>query len=290
MHRKQAAALALLATIAYYLALAQIADAQQGVVLRYKFSAGQTIRYGGEHVMRIEATAGDSTQTAKTQTKFLRQWTVQQVDADGTATLVMSIERVQVDASMPDGNRIAFDTDKETDTPASGMVKRPLVQVRLRPNGQVAELKEAAGGGWSQFISGVKLLFCPFPTVPITAGTAWQRELEVRLPGSASAKVKLRQTFRLEQLDGSSAVVSVNTEPAEQVDPPLMAQVAQLLGNGKFLFDVQNGLLKSQNTSVQQVVQGYAGSDSQMQVVGQFSESLLDPAAPTARSADASQN
>jgi len=153
-----------------------------------------------------------------------------------------------------------------------------------------AELKELGGGGAGQFISGIRMLFCPFPAVPISAGTAWQREVELALPGPSGKKIKLRQTFRLERLDDNTASVSVSTEPAEQLEAQLMAQVAQFLGKGKFLFDVRNGLVRSHSSSVQQTVKGFAGENSQMQVVGRFSETLLEPAARTAKSAEPARN
>jgi hypothetical protein len=270
-------------TLGFFLiALARAVAADDAVTLKYQYTAGQVLRYEGKHSMTVESTVGGKTQKLESRTNSVREWRVLNVDEKGNARLALTIIQAQVEAATPDGQRIAFDTEKDEKTPMAGIIGKPLVEVVLSPSGQVVELgppKHAAAG---QFVANLRTQIVPFPPYPIAVGTAWQQELTLPLPPPVDRdeKIRVRQTFKLEKVKDSIATINLQSTLAEEIkDRTIVERIAQFLPSGRIELDLSRGLVRTIDMVLEQKVTDFAGADSVMTVTGSDREELKESVA-----------
>ena len=64
--------------------------------LKYKFQPEETVRWEVEHRAKVRSTVQGTTQTADTLSLSVKVWKIASVDEQGNATLVYSVERVDI--------------------------------------------------------------------------------------------------------------------------------------------------------------------------------------------------
>ena len=264
-------------------AVALPAIAEDAVALKYRFSAGQVLRYQGKQNTTIESTVSGTTQKFTSETNSLREWRVIGVDEKGNARLSMTIVRVHVEAKGPDGKKLSFDTEKDGEqSPLAVVVGTPLVEVILSPTGQVVEIVESKSAAAGPFVAHVRTLLFPMPPKDVAPGTRWQHDLTLPVPAPMGKfdQVRVRQTFGLEKVANSVATINLESAPAEEIkDRALMGRIAQFLPSGRVELDLSRGVLRSLELTLDQKVSDFAGKDSVMQVTGSYSEVLKDDVA-----------
>jgi len=247
------------------------ARADDTVLLRYKYSPGQVLQYEGKQTMMVESTVAGTTRKLDSATNSVRQWRVLSVDAQGNARLSLSLIRAQVDATTPDGKKIAFDTERDANSPLADVVGMPLVEVVLSPAGQVVSFGQPKTPAAGHFAAYLRTVLFPMPAQPVKVGATWQHELTLPLPPPVGRdeSVRIRQAFRLEKLTESIATINLESTLAEEVkDQAVMERVAQFLPKGRFEFDLPRGVVRSLELNVDQKVTEFAGKGSQMTVAG----------------------
>src|SRR5262245_57793058 len=149
----------ILSAIGLYSWIAVVTTPQTPVTLQYKFTAGQVLRYDGSQVINVESTVSGTKQNFTSNTSSRREWKVLEVDGNGNATLAMTIAYIRVEATTPDGKKVAFDTQqKDSQHPFASVVGRPIVQVKLSPSGQVLGIQETESKAAGQFIAHIRTL------------------------------------------------------------------------------------------------------------------------------------
>src|SRR5580704_3706737 len=101
--RKMGGALAL-ALIVTGTASAQTAD------WRFRWQQGQTLYYRAQHTTDVAEVVGGNKVETKSKVNLVRGWKVVAVDADGTATLEMSISALRNEQTRPNGEVLLFDS------------------------------------------------------------------------------------------------------------------------------------------------------------------------------------
>jgi hypothetical protein len=257
------------------------------VSLVYRYSPGQVLRYEGTRTMTVESTVSGMTQKFTSDTESLREWRVTGMDAKGNARLVMSLIRVKLDATEPNGRSFKFDTASDDNPgPLKELIGKPLLEVTLSASGQVIDVSQANSEVAGAFVANIRTLLFPVPPTPVAVGTGWQVDLELPMPPplGPAEKMRLRQTFRLEKVVDSVAQINLATATAEEIkDRSRLGSIAQFLPSGRIELDLSRGVVRTVDQTIDQTIKDFAGSDSVMHVTGKYREVLKDDVARSNR-------
>src|SRR3990170_5723469 len=81
--------------------------------LRYKFKAGEVVRYEVEHRASVRTTIDEVTDEALTKTESTKAWKIIDVLPDGVIELTLVVERVHMRNRLPDRDEMQYDSEKE---------------------------------------------------------------------------------------------------------------------------------------------------------------------------------
>ena len=264
--------------------------------LRYKFKPGETVRWEVEHRAKVRTTVSapapsgappadvvaSSTQTAETLSTSIKVWKVISVDEKANTTLVYSVERV-VMVQKFDGRQETHYNSETDDKPPPGYDKvaeavgKPLAELTLDPLGTVVQREE-------RYVQAAPLqenITLPLPENAVAVGEEWTMpaDITVTLPQGATRKIKARQVYRLETVDDGVATVHLETQVLTPVnDPAVESQLVQSKANGTVRFDIAAGRILSQQSDIDEHVNGFQGPASNLHYVTRFSEKLLPDA------------
>jgi Family of unknown function (DUF6263) len=242
--------------------------------LRWKFQAGETLRFSIETkssmTAKVMGTDRKSNQTQTVETS----WKVKSVDASGQAEITLRMDRIRLKVEMPPLMPLDFDSNTtKGDQPGfEGITRHLNAQVgaeftfKMKPNGEITDIKlsdetlkrlrEAAPPGAPEgevsenAIKDTLLQSSPpsFPDGPIEPGKSWSPK-PTRLP-LPTANLVMEKTFTYQGPDPKSPnlmLVNIDTsakiEPVDGVDIKLT--VKKQGGKGTLVFDGQAGRVKS---------------------------------------------
>ena len=259
---------------------------ESAYLLRYKFTPGQTLRWEVEHRAQVRMTVSGTTQTAETFSQSLKVWKVAQVDRDGQATFIHSVDRVNMRQEMNGRAPVTFNSETDPQAPlgfqdVAKAVGVPLSTVTLDPLGKIVKrvdspIKHAAS---TQYIT------IPLPEEPVAIGATWSfaDDLTVTLRDKQQKKIQRRQELTLEEVKNGIAVIRIETKVLTPVgNPAVEAQLVQGELNGRIRFDVERGRIDSQQLDLDRHVVGVQGEASSMHYVTRFTERFLPTEPQTA--------
>jgi len=269
---------------------AKVTDAK--VTLRYRFEPGETLRWEVTHRNRTRTTVSGTTQSAETTSVSVKVWEVKQVEPDGTATFVHSVEDVDMWQKMTDQTEVRYDSREEGKPPrgfehVAQSVGVPLATVTMDPRGRVLERERHKAKAAAKSKGPVAV---PLPEGPVAVGARWSKTEEIRVrPNMGSFRtIKARQTFELESIATGVATIRGSTLILTPIDDPAVEwQVVQHEKSGSVRFDVDAGRILSQHLEVDRRVVGFRGETSSLHYATEFVEELLPDAAATASRAAA---
>ena len=255
--------------------------------LRYKFKAGEILRWEVEHRVRVRTTISGSSQTAETLSDSTKQWRVGSVDAKGNTTLMHSVEHVAMWQKSDGRQETRYDSKTDTVPPpiyenVAKAVGVPLIELTLDTLGTVVKREE-------RFVQTTPLpehVTMPLPENAIAVGEEWTNpsDISIDLPAQQiSKKIKARQLYRLESVDDGIATIHMETQILTPVnDPVIESQLVQAKTNGTVRFDISAGRILSQQSDIDEQVAGFQGPGSNMHYVMRFTEQLLPEESRTA--------
>lgn len=260
--------------------------------LRYKFKAGEVLRWEVEHRAQIRTTIQGTTQTAETVSTSIKIWKVDKVDDQGQATFTYSVESVDMRQKYDGRKELHYnsDTDKEA-PPGFGDVAKavgvPLAEVTLDNRGKLIKREEKRPSA----TPAPEAITPPLPEEPVAVGAEWftPADIKVTLKTGEVKKIKARQRYELESVKDQTAVIALATQILSPIrdNPEIEAQVVQSLGDGHIRFAIDDGRILSQQSDVDERVNGFQGEASSLHCVTRFTEKLLPADAQTARHASA---
>jgi hypothetical protein len=255
--------------------------------LRYKFKAGETVRWEVEHRARVRTTISTSaeaslanTQTAETLSKSVKIWKVKSIDEKGSVTLVHSVEHVSMWQKFDGRQETRYDSDTDATPPAgyehvAAAVGRPLAELTLDPRGGMVKREEL----FAQAAPLPEIVTLPLPEQAVAVGEEWTIPADITVnlpPQNVTKKIKSRQLFRLESVDDGVATVRLETQVLTPVnDPVVELQLVQSKANGTVRFDIAAGRIVSQQSDVDEHVTGFQGAASNSHYVMRFTEKLM---------------
>jgi len=235
---------------------------------RLRWRQGQVLVYRAEHDIQVSETVGTDKSSSKSHLSVTKRWQVTAVDADGVATVQLSLLRLRNEITRPDGEVMVFDSadpkTAETKDQFARYVGPVLAVLRLDGRGQVVEVKESKFGPASRFESDLPFL-AVLPGGALKAGTAWERAYQITLepPQGTGEKYAAVQHYRCSAVKGSLATVSLATELKSP--PEAAADKVPLLQSqpsGEAVYDLRAGRLQSATLKVDQEVKGHQGEGS----------------------------
>jgi hypothetical protein len=134
--------------LALVLLLASVASAEEAAteawLLRYRFTAGEQVRWKVVHLATTETSIQGNTQSAKSRSASNKVWKVSKVDAGGDTTFVYSVESVDMWQQLPDRPEVRYNSDSDQEVPdkyahVPPTVGVPLATVTISPKGDVIE-------------------------------------------------------------------------------------------------------------------------------------------------------
>ncbi len=271
-----------LATTAAVLAMGLMATSVQAQDTgRFRWQTGQVLQYKVEQTTRATDTSSDGKTQITSRVEQLKRWQVLHVDANGTATLQLTLLRLAMTQDLPSGETWTFDSDK----PDAGTkqlkeqlgqhVGKVLAVLRVDAYGKVVEVKSSVGPA-SRFD-------CELPfvvTLPASGwrnGQTWTRgyRLVMDPPLGAGEQYTAEQAYQLQNGTDGAAITFVTTikdlpqGAADQL--PLM----QMRPRGRVTFDAKLGLMTSAYVTSGGTVEGHQGEGSKYEFSSEYKEQLV---------------
>ncbi len=251
-------------------------------LLRYKFAAGEVIRYHVEHAATFRTTIEGTSETARTRTTSVKAWKVIDVMPDGEIEFSHVVEEVQMRNELPERAPVVYDSQKDAEPPpgfehAAAAVGQTLSIIRMTPAGKIVDRQiKHAQPGYREDTP----MVIPLPAQPVAVGHQWNEphQVTVNLPGGGKKKVDTRRHFKLTGVKNGIATIAVTFQLLTPVAPPVEAQLVQRLSSGKLRLDIKAGRVLSQQLDVDRRIVGFAGPTSSMHYRMRFTERLATEA------------
>ncbi|MEM9187460.1 MAG: hypothetical protein AAGB00_13290 [Planctomycetota bacterium] len=259
------------------------ADAPDTYKLRYKFQAGDVLRYEVDHRADIRSTIEKTSQRAQTRSESVKAWKVIDVLPSGDIEFQNVVERVKMTNRLPDRAEMVFDSSKDKTPPpgfgdAAEAVGKPLSQVRMKPWGKVVAREVKHQQPAADPNAPITALL---PEEPIVIGDTWDepQEITVNTDAGGTKAIKTRRHFTLKSVKSGVAVIDVSQQVLSPVTPAIEAQLAQRMMKGTIRFDVDRGRILSQQMDVDRRIVGFAGPASRMHYQMRMQEKLVEKTA-----------
>lgn len=251
-------------------------------LLRYKFEAGQQIRWKVVDLSTVELTDKNFQQTTQCKTTSIKLWTIESVDADGSAVVVNTVEEIdlwrQANGSEPE----KFNSRNDNNPPLAfktyaDSIGKPLSTKTFSDRGVVLKTD-----GANQLDRGMGPVLPPLPEEPVGVGHRWTFPDEIQLRNHKSQQVKtvkVQYVYTLDSFNGELAEITVKTEVLTPIkDPQEQAQLVQNTVNGTVTLDLAKGQIASRRIDWDSTVVGFNGEQGtgSMSYLARLTETLVD--------------
>lgn len=254
-------------------------------LLRYKFQPDQSVHYDVRDVSELTTRHNAFVETAKNNSEVRRHFRVVSVNAQGVATLELSLDRVKMTAQFGNHPEVKYDsTAKDVPPKQFREVHRAIGTVQARGEfsrtGQLLKVIPVGPGAKeiADLSSNTQNPLVVFPEEPVKLQGAWKETLTVDVAVDRTLKrpVKLLRTYKLEKVEDGIAEISLQTVVITPVnDPALEAQLIQRTPGGVVRFDLEKGMLLSRKLTVEDSVIGAFGAQSSVAARSEHLEKLV---------------
>jgi hypothetical protein len=251
----------------------------------FHWTQGQTLSYRVAHVTKAEDVTGNSKTETSTKLNLVKQWKVAGVDADGIATLQLTLLSMRMEMKRTPGDTIVFDSSDPASSDPSlkeqyrQYLGQTIAVLRVDPRGKVVEVKESKFGPAVRYESDP-----PFKVVLPAAKPqdrlAWDRQFQVKLdpPQGAGESYDFTQKCVCNQTSSNAVKVAFQTiaqklPEAAQDQLPLLQWQPQ----GEVVFDIANGRLQSAELRIDKELKEYAGKDTSYRFQSVYREEYTGP-------------
>lgn len=249
-------------------------------LLRYKFQAGETLRWKVVDRKRTSTTISGSTQVAETINSSIKAWTVREVLADGTATFEHLVESADMWQKLEGGEEVRYNSTTDEEPPAiyqtfAKSIGVGLSVVTLSATGEVLARKRNTAVA---SVANEGQITIPLPRERVPVGHTWSfsHQVSVPLPSGAVKKVKTSQKFTLASVKHGVAVIEVANQILTPIhDPAIESQLIHRQSSGTVRFDVDAGRVLRQRMDLDKRVVGFHTAASSLHYLTRFTEEFL---------------
>jgi hypothetical protein len=236
--------------------------------LRWKFTDGETLRVSFLQTVNTETVGAGPRKTISIVMGMEMTWRIEKVEADGTATMTQSFDRLTMSMKTGDVASVDYDSAAEpTSAPAReiaaavGPLIGPKFHLTMNSRGEILEVKlsvaarEAVAANPSERL---KMFFSAegisrvlrqsvvvLPAEPITAGAEWKATSDVDSPLGALKQTTV-YTYVGSQDRDSRRLEQIKVESTLQIDPqaaPTKTKIKSQSQTGEIWFDRDLGRL-----------------------------------------------
>lgn len=270
------------------------AEVDKKFTLRYRFEAGQVVRYQAINQVEMTTKKQHLTETAEQKSTSDNNFRVVSVDDQGVATLELMIDRVQMSARFNNAKAVTFDSDSKANIPpaysqVSQTIGKPLARIRVSDIGEMLSseslLKPEIAAGVAAPVPSrqdaadpAKNFLLKLPKEELAVGDRWTDLLKIRVnvTRTLTQDINVQRRYELKSVDGHLATISMRTIVISPVrEPGVLAQLISRTPFGEIVFDMEQSLMVSRSLKINKTEIGVIGDDSSMKAVGSFREKLL---------------
>ncbi|MFZ5828494.1 MAG: DUF6263 family protein [Planctomycetota bacterium] len=252
-------------------------DAAEGHLLRYRFDAGQTLRWSVTHRSLVRSTVSGTTQNAETFSTSVKVWRVAEVKPDGTARFEQMVEDIDMRHQLTGREEVRYNSRTDRKPPpgfddVASTIGVPLAELVIDARGKVLERKQKAKKAQASSTGEITIIL---PEKPVAVGDSWTEphDLCATTGTGAFVRIKAQQRFTLENVKTGVATIALATQILTPIhDPAIEAQVAQHAIDGVVRFDIDAGRILSQQVEVDRRVVGFRGHASSLHYATRFTE------------------
>lgn len=255
--------------VAGALALIATSGAVKGedVRLAYKFKAGQTLYYEVNNRSTIESQMRDVyKETAAHESQAIKSLRVLSVDEAGAAVVEPVIDQVRMQATFNGTDPISYDSTKDDEPPfqfrhVAATIGKTTARLKFAATGELLEI-QPVGENFKSPVGNAKFdpkynFLVIFPPNPVSVGSSWKEKLmvPVTVNKTLTRDIPLQRTYTLARIDGKYAQIRFTTAILMPLDDPeLQGQLMQRTPNGLIEFDLEEGVIATHTTEVNQKV------------------------------------
>ena len=248
-------------------------------LLRYKFHAGQLLRWKIEHLVTVKTKIQGTIQKAETRSLSTKAWRVISVNSEGEAVYAHMVEDVDMWQKVTGRQEIRYNSKTDDKPPpdyvnAAAAVGVTLSTITLSAKGTVIERNNRRGMPDSKNAP----VTMPLPERSVKIADKWDQPygIPVRKHDGTLIHIQARQVFQLDKVVAGLATISLKSEVLTPVnDPRIEAQLVQRLLNGTIKFDIDAGRVQRQRMASKASVLAFSGADSSMDYKARFTEDFL---------------
>lgn len=234
---------------------------------QFRWQKGQTLTYKIKHVTAVVEIVGNTKNATQSSLDLVNRWQVGEVDANGVATMSLTLVAMRNEQKRANGETLLFDSqdlDKSTPELREQMNKyigQTLAVIRVDSVGRVQEVKQGSAAAFEAEPPFVVVL----PDGKPAAGRTWKRAYNVVLdpPFGTGEKYPAQQSYECKKIDAGKASLTLATEFKTMPDNvrerlPLLQKEFK----GDIVFDVQSGRLISARLTIDKTEENHQGKGS----------------------------
>jgi hypothetical protein len=255
----------------------------QEYLLRYKFHAGDALRWTVVHRSNVHTSISGTAQTAETTTTSVKVWRVHEIKPNGQIVFDHMVESVDMRHKLTGRDEVRYNSRTDPVAPTgfedvARAVNVPLAVVTIDNQGKLLDRKQ---NFVKAAVAGQGEITIQLPDHPVAVGSHWMslNNLDVPLSDGTTRRFKTMQSFTLESVKTGVATISVSTQFTTPImDPAIEAQVVQYETTGSVRFDIDAGQILARQIDVDRSVVGFRGEASSIRYIGRSTETTLPTA------------
>lgn len=251
--------------------------------LAFKFAADQSVHYQDRFHSTIRLQKADKKVRILNKRDSRKHYHVLSVDNMGQGLVETVIDHVKIHAQQGDEPAIKIDSSHDPDSCPSDFrrllatIGRPIARSRCGTSGKLIKVISIsktwldANPGTSNLSLAKSLqkqgFLVPLPNAPVAIGATWDEPLEATTADKVGKRhrIKLKKVYSLQKVEDHRATITWKTIRLTPVtDPRLLAQLIQLISTGEIVFDIQQGVVISKISNIEQTLVGPFGADTLM--------------------------
>src|SRR5947209_11076597 len=178
---------------------------------QFRWQKGQALTYKTEHKTSVEEVADGAKVSSGSRLNVIKRWQVIDVDAQGSATLQLSLTAMRNEQTRPSGEVLVFDSAEPAKGPPelkqqmSKFIGQTLAVLRVDIKGRILEVKQGSANRYEAEPPFVVV----FPVAALKEGQAWLRPYNVSLdpPYGTGEKFEAVQRCQCTKITAGKATV-----------------------------------------------------------------------------------
>lgn len=264
--------------------LAANAQPPAGPPPRFKWQPDQVLTYKVQQTTAVRETSLDEktekpvTTEARTTLTLIKKWAVKAVDANGVATLEMTIAEMKTEFRKPDGSSVVRDSSQpEQAKEMAGFLNVPVVTIRIDPQGKLLDVKEAKAGSAARLHAELPFRLI-LPDAAPTAGQKWDRTFTIKLdpPLGTGESFEFVQTYTAGAKEG---YLVAGVETTLKVPPKTLAErvpLVPMLWTGEVYFNPATGRYQAARLKVKAELPNHQGEGTKFEYESAYSEDAVE--------------